>query len=93
MFGEWFDNRGTSRVINRRPRIGESSRMRDRSVSRAMNTRGRSKGSKLSFFENIKLHREKHQFLRFFAKIAKTKKLFLPPKYLAFRESVTFLRP
>ena len=43
MFGEWFGNRSANRVINRRQRIGESLRMRDRSVGRAMNHRRRSK--------------------------------------------------
>ena len=67
MFGEWFDNRSASRVMNHRQRIGKSFRMIDRSVSRVMNYRHRSKVRMIAFFENVKFHREKRQIRRPFS--------------------------
>ena len=46
MFGEWFDNRSASRV---------------------MNYRHRSKVRMIAFFENVKFHREKRQIRRLFS--------------------------
>ena len=62
MFGEWFDNRSASRVINHRQRIAKRSRTRDRSASRVMNNRDRSEGRMIAFFENAEFHSEKRRF-------------------------------
>ena len=68
-----------AKEINHRQRIGKSFRRRDRSVSRAMKHRRRSKVRRIAFFENMKFHREKRQirqpileafFGYFFAKIS-----------------------
>ena len=54
-------------MLNHRQRIDKSSRMRDRSASRVMNNRDRSKGRMIAFFENVKFHREKRQIRRPFS--------------------------
>ena len=62
MFGGRLVNRGASGAINYQQRIDKSSRKRDRIASRVMNNRDRSKGRMVTFFENVKFHREKRQF-------------------------------